>query len=268
MSAATRARWLGLATRASDNGIFTKDFQLWTKVAGISPSSFGVMLGGDWLNDERLYPTAEVIQISSNPAFLAPSKRRHVHGSEVFESRCFSPDTKAPTIATSYGSQHYFSQTNLETRGLLSHFVKGDGRARYWHPLELLLMHSFTGQQFLSDTWSVAYKHVGNQISIPHSILMLFNALNLIPGKLEDITLDFFIERLLQEHVTCATMHVTRLSAGLMVSDAPFAILSHQHEFIDNFWSTVTDALPLGLSWSINDFEIIHADPTPTPNQE
>ena len=147
VTAATRARWLGLAVRASDNQLTDKDFQIWCKIAGITPNSFGVMLDGDWIKDERLKPSREVIEISSNPAYLPPLKRKHVPDHAVFSSRCLSADSKAPTIVASYGSQHCFAPSSLETRGLLSHFVIGKDGARFWHPIELLLMHGFCGQQ-------------------------------------------------------------------------------------------------------------------------
>ena len=46
---------------------------------------------------------------------------------------------------------------------------------RFWHPVELLLMHAFVGKHLINNNWSDAYRHIGNQICIPHALLALAN---------------------------------------------------------------------------------------------
>ena len=109
---------------------------------------------------------------------------------------------------------------------------------------------------------------MGNQITIPHSVLLLFNALRLIPGKVDDCELSYFMKLLHEEHVTAENMHVIALRSGLMVSDSPFALLPQQHEFVDSFWLEVNGPLPLDKCWTLNGFQVIQQEQRSDPLME
>ena len=254
VTAATRPRWLALATLADDQHLKTAEFKFWDKISGLSPQSFGSVLSTPWTEDARLWPTKEVVALASDPALLPPAKRGRIDKAQVFRSRCLTPATKAPTIVASYGSQHCLAESSLEARGLLCHFVDDVKGPRFWHPIELLCMHAMVGNQLILEPWPKAYKHIGNQISVPHALLMLLNALEYLPNK--DVSLDFqeIFRQLQIQHVTVGNAHITQLSLGLFVSDSPFALVDSQIRHIQDFWQIVQGVLPDNQSWSINGF--------------
>ena len=257
IGAATRSRCLILALRVSDPLVSPGDFVLWSKYNNVNPLSYGVLLDADWTSDPRLQPDASVLQMASDPALLPPFKRKHIHADQVLASRCYASDTKVPTVVASYGSQHCFARTSLESRGLLCHFLGGDQGPRFWHPIEILLMHTFLGSQLIDKDWKLAYKHLGNQITIPHALLMLVNGLACMPTRYPSLSLSDLVQFLQDRHVTASTAHFTSLDSGVYVSGFPLAILDSQKTQIDSFWDRVGHQLPHGFFWTLDGFQPI-----------
>ena len=252
--AAARTRFLMMAVRTADSCITPRDFQVWTAMAGVNPLSLGCVLDSDWTKDPRLTITQDIKDKASNPELLPPVKKRRLTPQETFENRCKPPCIKAPTIVASYGHQHDLPAVTLAKKGLLCHFVKHEGLDRFWHPIELLLMHCFTGSHLIATDGTSAYKHVGNMICTPHALLMLTEALNWLPHRAIAVDLNQVIQRLHDMHVTADSMHTIELKAGTHVSQHPIALLPSQIEFLDSYWGTDhgKHELPDGFLWTLN----------------
>ena len=263
VGAATRARWLAMAVLASDPSISAREFQVWLKFADVNPCTYGVVLSQDWTLDSRLWPDADILRMASDPLLLPPTRRKRLTPDQVLDSRCHMSTSKVPTIVASYGSQHCLSPASLENRGLLCHFLLDGNKPRFWHPMEILLMHSFLGSQFLDDDWKLAYKFLGNQITIPHALLLLVNAVACLPDRAPAPSLQDLLQQLQMHHVTSETVHVTILRNGLFVACDPLAVLPQQVQNIEDFWTQGGFQIPLGHVWSIEGLSRFDAHPAP-----
>ena len=253
--AAFRARWLILAVRVGDESITPGDFQMWTAVANFSPLTFGALLGYPWNQDPRLTLTEEVLAKSSDHALLPPAKRKLVSVGAVLSSRCFPASQKVPTVVASYGSQHKFSDSSLQTKGLLNHFLIEAGKGpRHWHPVEILLMHLFVGQQLVLDDWVEAYRHLGNQITVPHAVLLLVNALNFLGRSDHPIQIEDVMKRLIDQHVTADNMHFMHTLVGVLVSGRPIGLTVDQVNQIELFGTSIPSEFPTDQVWTCDGF--------------
>eukprot|EP00435_Cladocopium_sp_Y103_P011472 s3705_g3.t1 len=253
----SRSRWLAIALRVSEGSNTPCPFQMWCPVSRCVPNTWDVMLSDEHLQDPKLVPSKEVIDVSSRHDLLPPAKRRLVSKNGVIASRCFDGSEKIPTIVASYGSQHKFSLAWLQEKGLLNHFVLDqNGKPRYWHPLELWILHGAFGKFFMNHDWETAYRHIGNQICPPHALLIMANSLNCL-GKVEhkccvsQIIFDF-----IQSRVCATTLKYCRLATGVLASDSEEQLTQTQIHEIDRFQQGLTDAtIPEGKVWTKNGYE-------------
>ena len=252
----SRARFLLMATRADDDEIRPLDFQMWTSIAGLTPLSFGAVLSADWTCDNRLQITQDIRKVASDPELVPNPKRVKMAPEVVFETRCKSVHTKVQTIVASYGSQHNLPQASLAAKGLMCHFVKEDGAPpRFWHPIELTLLHTHVGSHLVALDWKTAFRHVGNQICVPHALLVLTQAINWIPGKANYLDVDQVLQALHRCRVTCDNMHASETALGVFVSEFPMALLPAQKEHLEGFWTFLDGGkLPSGFGWTLDGF--------------
>ena len=231
------------------------DFQNWP-VFHDTPESFGCVASPPLSLDSRLWPSAQVIELASRNDLLPPAKRRHVQPGQEFGSRCLSPMSKAPTIVATYGSQHELPVASLATKGLLCHFVKQDGMPpRFWHPVELLLMHSFTGKQMILEHWPDSYRHIGNQICIPHALFGIVSAIGCLPTRCVPISVHDALSLLHDKHVTFDSVHFVDTLLGRLVSGTPSPLTSAQQDNLERFWTFLEGFhLPPLTSWSLEGF--------------
>ena len=91
-------------------------------------------------------------------------------------------------------------------QGLMCHFFQDENRVRMWHPFEVLLHHGMCDTQFVHHDWKLAWQHAGNQIGVPHALLLLVNAMRI--WKPHDATwnVDFFINALGHQHATAQSV--------------------------------------------------------------
>ena len=260
--AATRSRWIAIAVKSSEPRFLNLDFQMWKPLADVNPVSFGALANQSLTADPRVWPSADVLRLASRQDLLPPFKRQHVPPDQVLGSRCHEPSTKVQTIVASYGSQHAFAESSLLNKGLLCHFVKEPNQQpRFWHPVELLLMHAFVGKHLVSDNWSDAYRHIGNQICIPHALLALANVFFAYHDRSPLPSIEVIFSKLHDKHVTFSSACITVTKVGLLVADGLFALLEGQQSHLETFWSQiVNEQLPVDSFWTLDGFQKIVND--------
>eukprot|EP00435_Cladocopium_sp_Y103_P034119 s1286_g8.t1 len=251
-----RARWLAIALRVEDSSNEAVPFQSWISTKTQVPNTWNVVLPDELLVDAQLFPDEHVLALSARHDLLPPSKRRLVAKNMVLRSRCTDGSEKIQTLVASYGTQHCFSGSWLEERGLLNHFmnhpVKGP---RYWHPIELWMMHATQGQFFIHKKWDVAFRHLGNQICTPHALLTLANAVNCLQKVSHKIPVANMIADFISNRVQLSNLHTCHTAVGMLVAGTPIALTSVQIKNIEEFHLGLhEDSVPHGLTWSIDGF--------------
>lgn len=251
-----RARWLGFAERVADMTHERLHFQFWQVQPKMDPTTYGSILAEDLTLDERLNPTEDMIRLSSRPDMLPPAKRRHIDSDNALATRCYTKHQCLPTFMASYGAQHQFSEQWLKTKGLLSHYYMSEtGHMRFWHPIEVLLHHGLCTRQFVHGDWSIAWKHAGNQISVPHALLMLTNMLRMAFSS-DDLQVPRVLKEFHQDHLKADDLCIVQCSQGQIVSKYPLGWSEKQFDNIENFRTCLKNGnIPEGLAWSINGLE-------------
>ena len=256
----SRSRWLALLRRINDDLISPTPFVGWTpKVT--TPLEFDAVLPPDMARYDSLKVTDEFRQLASQHEFLPPSLRAKVSPEDVLASRCYSVHQIPPTFMSQYGMQQNLSKDFLREKGLLVHFVlTEEGEIRMWHPLECVFLHGSCKSVFLAADWVTSRLHLGNQICVPHALLLIANALRLIPSrtqafKLEDMWNHFYDTRLTFK--SCFLLYVPQ---GLLVSDTHVLLADHEKDAIAKFHQNlVHNQLPTGQAWSREGFTCLRA---------
>lgn len=123
---------------------------------------------------KQLQPGSKTISMASNPEF---SKGLGSFSSErVLASRITHDGQCTPTFMAKYGSQHEIDASFLKSHGYFGHFVHtGDGNPdfRFWHPAEIAIIHGIVQATFLPADITLAWHIVGNQICLPHALLVV-----------------------------------------------------------------------------------------------
>ena len=125
---------------------------------------------------------AEVYRIASDPEYMkykGKSIGTSLRDINILGLRTYQGGT-IPCFMARYGTQHMLDDTMLRSQGYHGHFAPHadfpEG-CRYWHPAEIALMHGICKPTWLPDEYFVAWFGLGNQISIPHALLAIVNAL-------------------------------------------------------------------------------------------
>ena len=251
-----RVRWIAIYRRIADSRINIREMQLWPAVETFHPRSYGAVLPDALANDPRLNPTDAVLNMASLPDLLPVPRRRNMNSSEILMSRCYNDTQLLPTFMASYASQHQFEDSYLKDKGLLVHFLlTSDGTIRYWHPIEVLLLHGTVGRHHIPDTWKDAYHILGNQISTGHAMIALVNGINCLSGSDTPLDLHQVVQNFLNHKMTVSNCHLRRIPSGLLVADAPIHLTECQLDNIRNFQSRIESMrLPKGAMWTVDGF--------------
>lgn len=188
---ATRLRWLCLAVRNNDLSVHDVGFQMWPRIPKLTPRSIDALFRDRIPNIDQLELSTLMRNLAKESCLLPPAKKAKFSrstGDEIFASRCYSDDQTCPTIMAMYGSQHRLSREIMETKGYLAHFMLvQDAPPRLLHPLEIHLIHLTFGIIYIDEDIDRAWRHAGNQITFPHALLLLTNALRFCDQKCRDI---------------------------------------------------------------------------------
>eukprot|EP00438_Fugacium_kawagutii_P016763 Skav230344 [mRNA] locus=scaffold920:489812:494370:- [translate_table: standard] len=180
----SRSRWLGIATR-THAAVKICPFQMWPTTT--TWGSCKLVLPREHL--DQLYITDAVSEVAGNFRYVKnPSPNMSTHAADVIALRIYDHCDQLPTFMARYGSQHEFSSAYLEEYGYFGFFLRDSGPAvgcRFFSPAEVAVMHgvweSCCLPLDLKDAWLIA----GNQIAIPHGLLMVANACRFLGIDLE-----------------------------------------------------------------------------------
>ena len=180
-SATTRVRWIGIATRVPAQ-LPTIPMPPWPRFEYITVQQMNPNI--DIPDKHRPYlEINEQIKCIAQSVRFFRGNRNNLTPEALLASRIHTDQPKVPTFMASYGSQHLFDEDYLSRLGYFGHF-RSDATFpfgfRFWHPAEALILHGILGPAYIDADFRLAWKHMGNQISLPHAILPLLYAFNLL----------------------------------------------------------------------------------------
>eukprot|EP00438_Fugacium_kawagutii_P029678 Skav211482 [mRNA] locus=scaffold2188:92791:97353:+ [translate_table: standard] len=245
-----RPRWLAVFRRGDtvvkDGSPFVGSIH-----PAMTPKSFDAVLPED-MCDDQLYITPDVRAILSNPSY-APKAKKQRTSDEVLRARCYTVDDVLPVFMASYASQHLFSEDRMTNQGCFAHILQHDGIARFWSPLEVCLVHFALQAVFIPKSKPIAYRHLGNQIAIPHAMWTLCHALKTL-GFLEVDTQAVF-DSMFRNRLTVSNISIHRGDMGdlIMHDDLHFPFDdSHHANIAELLKSCARGTLPDNTWWDIH----------------
>ena len=245
-----RKRWLAVLIRIGDDKIIPLPMERWPLVFDLpTPHSLDAVLEPDMTLDDRLQVKGVALDLSSRHDLLPPAKRSKTSCTEVLQSRCVNSKQQVQTFMASYGSQHEFSMDFLRQRGLLAHYLLTDsGHVRFWHPIEILFLHCAVGFHFIPSDWTKAWKFLGNQICVPHALLLLSNVFRMMPTRCTQFSVESAFQKMTKMRLSAGSCFVTAMDAGHFVSDQPIEmhtiLLDAVRAFMDQNFT-----VPAGKCW-------------------
>ena len=251
----SRSRWLALLRRTTDELISPSPFVGWTS-RHTTPAEFDAVLPPDMARYDSLKVDEEIRSIASKHEFLPPSLRTKISPDDVLASRCYSVHQIPPTFMSQYGMQHNLSKDFLREKGLMVHFVlTEEGEIRMWHPLECVFLHGSFHSVFLAADWTISRLHLGNQICVPHALLLVANALRQIPSRARAFDFGDLWNFFQNNRLTFKSCFLLFVPQGLLVTDRHVILSDLQKEAIDLFQQgLVHNQLPQGQAWTRNGF--------------
>ncbi len=253
--AASRKRWLAMLIRVGDPVMIPMPFESWPiPSAPIHADALGAVLGGELAQDGRLFPSDETLKLCKRHDLLPPNKKPGTATNLVLQSRCTDVFGKTPTFMASYGKQHMFDVEYLKVKGLMAHFLTlPDGTIRYWHPIEILMLHRATGFHFIPHDWSLAWRFLGNQICVPHALLLLANAFKMMPQRAGTVSIQEIFQCMQQHCLRVDTLFFQETLLGHFVSELPVHVEASTLEHIARFGMCVSqDRLKTGHYWTLH----------------
>eukprot|EP00438_Fugacium_kawagutii_P036471 Skav209698 [mRNA] locus=scaffold36:108316:113809:+ [translate_table: standard] len=249
-----RVRWLALAIRMQDPSISPCRFVTWKPREGISPKTHHAVLQGNEALDSRLQISSSVMLMAQDIQLLPPKKRHRMTPNQVLQTRCSTPEEIPGCFMASYGSQHEIRRELLEEKGLYVHFLhdpQSTQPPRFWHPVEILSLHSTYGSKFLPHDWTATWKIIGNHIAVPHALMLVVNAYNTMPSLCDHLSLEEVLTTLELKRWKVDSLFSINLSEGVLVTQASGQSVVTIHE--QNFRAlTEDDAMPPKHCWTID----------------
>ena len=123
---------------------------------------------------QQLTPDERVVTLASSPEYVKGSKTQQ--SQQILASRVYQDGQCLPTFMARYGSQHEIDEEFLKCHGYLGHFVATDTTDppfRFWHPAEIAIVHGIVQKTFLPGALQLAWHIVGNQICLPHALIVV-----------------------------------------------------------------------------------------------
>ena len=124
---------------------------------------------------EACTPSDDALRAMSDPALL-PKKHRipnymKMKDLDVLALRVISSRRPLPNVMANQGSQHLLPENLLVEKGLHAYVLNDGDHVRYVSPLEIGLAMGFPSTIHLPVDFALAWKIVGNSLSVPHATL-------------------------------------------------------------------------------------------------
>eukprot|EP00438_Fugacium_kawagutii_P029941 Skav232687 [mRNA] locus=scaffold698:582235:586895:- [translate_table: standard] len=230
----SRMRWLGLATRMNDDQAEFVTMQLWPSVQQLTPGNLHAVLPAA-SNDPQLVISDDVFQLGADFDLLPPFIKPNFRGASpnvIWKSRCTSPAEIAKTFMCKYGQQHELSLQTLKQKGYMGHFLtcpaaEGSEVTRFFHPLEVALIHISHEQVFVAADYRESWSHFGNCICVPQALLLLANAFNCLT-RFDDVDVQHLFSQLLEDHLSVNHMTSVTLPIGTVYLDPRLVDMTKQ----------------------------------------
>eukprot|EP00438_Fugacium_kawagutii_P036292 Skav217413 [mRNA] locus=scaffold2674:357934:368154:+ [translate_table: standard] len=228
----SRPRWLGLAVRIQAC-IRVCPFQMWPSTT--TWGSCKLQLPREQL--DQLYLTDEIAEVAGNFRYVKnPGPNMSRHAADVIAHRIYDACDQLPTFMARYGTQHEFSSAYLAEYGYFGFFLKDTGPAvgcRFFSPAEIAVMHGIWNSTALPLTLRDAWLIIGNQIAIPHGLLMVGNACRFLGIDLEIRELFHFYH---EHKVVAHDSFIHTIPGGYLITKAADTIPDEFHDVVADLW--------------------------------
>ena len=216
----TRPRWLALAVRIQDH--FQLPIVPWpTEPRTVDHS--GCVLPWTLSHDELAITPAAMSMVTDRQYLSWKMIKELANPDEILATRVYDIHDVLPTFMAMYGTQHELDGNFLQRNGLFVHFKKEDrtwpGAARYWHPLEVHLLHGMCEAGFVDHDTRFAWKVAGNLITIPQAAMALLPAIQMMTKR--TCTPHEFLNKFFECRLQTHCMVVTRIPRGIFVTQDP-----------------------------------------------
>ena len=201
----SRPRWLGLASRINEGSLESVPCQLWPKHEQLTPESIGAIFPKEVPGLQNLIITPLMKSCAMDSTFLPHNMRSQfafATGEQILQARCHRIHEILPTVMALYGQQHTLTRATLENKGFFGFFlIDYEQRTRLMHPLEIALTHLVHGRIFVASDFNRTWHHLGNQITWPHALVMMVNALNQLRSQKPKLSMDFIFAKMIDCHM-------------------------------------------------------------------
>ena len=132
------------------------------------------------------------------------------------------------------------------------YFRDSSGEIRFWHPVEILLLHSVVGKFFIPSDWNLAWKYLGNQICPPHALLLLANAIRMMPSRVGNISVAKLFQSLHETRLTVGNSFLLNTAWGMIVSPDHLTLSEGDLASMKDFEDFAKEGkLPPGHFWTL-----------------
>ena len=134
--------------------------------------------------DHQLKLSRELLNVYGNVLLLPGTLRTRLGSNptvnEVLRARCLSENDIIPTLVASYSQQHLIDRNHLSNKGIFAFLCEGSNGFMFVDPLRFVaLLGAPTNETApIPSKLDIAFRQLGNAISVPHAMYALVIALS------------------------------------------------------------------------------------------
>ena len=133
--------------------------------------------------EHQLKLSKELLEMYGNVGFLPKSSRTrlgpHPSVTDVLRARVLNEDDIVPTLVASYTQQHLIDHNHLCQKGIFAFLVEGPQGFKFVDPFRFVSLLGAPLSEIvpLPIKIDIAFRHLGNAISVPHALTTILVAL-------------------------------------------------------------------------------------------
>ena len=133
--------------------------------------------------EHQLKLSKELLEMYGNIDYLPRSSRTKLGPNpsvtDVLHARCVDENTIIPTLVASYPQQHLIDPSHLKNKGIFAFLCEGPQGFKFVDPIRFVSMLGAPVTEIvpIPIKLSVAFRQLGNSISVPHAITAILVAL-------------------------------------------------------------------------------------------